>query len=200
MRRHRQATLSVEDDLDVGAVLVGPSAFRPGQVPFRFQIDPRTTPEWRRIRQRVLRRDGHACRRCGRPATDVDHRVELIDGGAAYETGNLQSLCPECHGAKSSESRYRRARRAASSWGRLALCPKCVGSGECRWCLTSFHACTACLGLRFVPERCAERGEIPSQSTLAEVSSLAWAGAEPPSAGSTDQTPDRGGGADGPLE
>jgi 5-methylcytosine-specific restriction enzyme A len=162
--------------------VVGPSTFLPGRIPPRFQPDPRATAEWRRLRKAVLARDHFLCRSCGSAASDVDHRVELIDGGAPYDPENLQALCEACHDAKSSESRYRRATRAASSWGRMALCPRCSGTGRCVDCLATPHACTSCLGVRFIPEYCAQRGEIPSQAVVAQVSSLAWAGADPPSA------------------
>jgi len=182
MRRRHQAILVDGGEPPGEAVLVGPSIFLPGGTPPRFRPDPRATPEWRRLRKVVLARDAFACRECGRPASDVDHRVELIDGGAPYEPENLQALCATCHDAKSSESRYRRVLRATSSWGRMALCPRCSGTGLCAACSTHRHACTSCLGVRFIPERCAERGEIPSQSIVAKVSSVAWAGAEPPPA------------------
>jgi HNH endonuclease len=180
MRHRHQSVLPLAADAPPDSILIGPNSFRPGLVPYQYQPDPRETPEWRRIRKRVLARDHSACRKCGRPASDVDHRVELMDGGAPYDPENLQALCADCHGAKSSESRYRRARRATTSWGRMTLCPKCSGTGICVTCLVHVHACTTCLGVRIVPERCAESGTIPSQSMIAEVSSLAWAGVQPP--------------------
>jgi HNH endonuclease len=180
MPRRHQAVLPLEADPGEVALTIGPSMFRPGQTPRRFQPDPRMTPQWKRLRKTALKRDHFACRRCGQPASDVDHRVELIDGGAAFDLENLQALCAPCHDAKSSESRYRRARRATSSWGRMALCPRCSGTGLCIECPAAPHPCTVCLGVRFTPESCAERGEVPSQSVISEVSSLAWAGAEPP--------------------
>ena len=178
MRRRYQAVLG--DDPGEGLLAVGPSTFLPGRIPHRFRPDPRATAEWRRVRKVALARDHFACRACGLPASDVDHRVELMDGGAAYTLENLQALCPACHDAKSSESRYRRAQQSTSSWGRIVLCPRCSGTGRCGACLTTPHACTVCLGVRFIPERCAERTEMPSQLELSQVSSLAWAGAEPP--------------------
>ncbi len=59
---------------------------------------------WPTIRRRILRRDDHACtatfsddRRCGLPATDVDH---IIPGDDHSDT-NLRSLCGWCHARKS---------------------------------------------------------------------------------------------------
>ncbi len=45
----------------------------------------------------ALLRDG---RRCGRPATDVDHHVSLERGGTNDEA-NLRAYCHSCHSKKS---------------------------------------------------------------------------------------------------
>jgi HNH endonuclease len=179
MRHRRQSSLPVDFEPVEPIIMIGPSVFRPGQTPKRFQPDPRVTAKWKRVRKIALRRDHSTCTRCGQPAADVDHKIELIDGGEPFELDNLQALCAACHDAKSSESRYRRALRATSSWGRMALCPRCAGTGRCPTCITTLHTCGVCLGVRFVPESCAEQGGVPGQSVVAEVSSLAWAGAEP---------------------
>jgi hypothetical protein len=179
MARRHQSELVVEDP-NVGIPAApAPSTFLPCRTPHRYRPDPRTTAEWHRTRKTVLARDRTTCQRCGRSASDVDHRVELIDGGAPFDLENLQALCGPCHDAKSSEARYVRATRAADSWGRLALCPRCAGTGLCGRCSFPGHVCPMCLGVRFVPERSALQDEIPSQSVLAEVSSVAWAGAVP---------------------
>lgn len=180
MGRRHQSELGIGDPAEEPGTLVGPSSFLPGLTPHRFLPDPRATPVWRRVRKAVLSRDRSTCRRCGQRATDVDHRVELIDGGATFDPENLQALCGPCHDAKSSEARYLRATRAGSSWGRMALCPACSGSGRCTRCVERPHVCPYCLGIRFVPEVNAEPTDFPTQRVLAEVSSLAWAGAEPP--------------------
>lgn len=179
MRRRHQSILTPTDAEDGEPLTIGPSAFLPARTPYRFRTDSRTNPEWRKARKFALRRDRFTCGRCGRPASEVDHVVELIDGGAPYQLDNLQSMCGPCHDAKTSESRYRRTFRATTSWGRLSLCPQCDGSGRCAICAESSHPCGGCLGVRFVPESCRERGELPSQALLAEVSPTAWAGAEP---------------------
>ena len=181
MGRRHQSELAISESDGVDGPIAGPSFFLPGRIPHRYRPDPRGTPEWRRARKAALARDHSTCRLCGQPATDVDHRIELIDGGAPFDLENLQALCPACHDAKSSEARYRRAGRASSSWGRMALCPRCSGSGLCDRCKLESHVCSVCLGVRFVPERCALEGELPSQAVLSEVSILAWAGARPPS-------------------
>lgn len=57
------------------------------------------SPGWRKIRERVLRRDRYRCRSCGRRATEVHHASYdrlTMDGG---DDRNLYSLCRECHDA-----------------------------------------------------------------------------------------------------
>jgi 5-methylcytosine-specific restriction endonuclease McrA len=61
--------------------------------------------DWQSRRARILRRDGYACqhreddgRRCGRPATDVDH---IVPGDNHADT-NLRALCRWHHQRKSS--------------------------------------------------------------------------------------------------
>lgn len=176
-RQRRQSTFAVSQE-ETGLHL-GPSTFLPGRIPARYRPDPRGASRWRRIRKSVLLQEGYHCRLCGRPATEVDHRVELADGGAPFDLENLQALCPECHDAKSAESRFQRVRQSANSWGRLTLCPRCLGDGRCRVCEDPPHVCSFCLGIRFVPERCAESGEPPSQGLIAQVSPEAWDGAVP---------------------
>ncbi|HLY76425.1 MAG TPA: HNH endonuclease signature motif containing protein, partial [Thermoplasmata archaeon] len=111
MGRRQQTVLDVVEENDEDLLVVAPSTFLPGRTPHRFRPDPRTTPEWRRVRKSVLARDRFTCRTCGRPAVDVDHLVELVDGGSAYGPENLQALCAPCHDAKSSTSRYHRVAR-----------------------------------------------------------------------------------------
>lgn len=58
----------------------------------------RLPPNWNSLRKIVLDRDGHRCVKCGYKATQVDHIVP----GDDHRLDNLQSLCTECHGSKSS--------------------------------------------------------------------------------------------------
>ena len=73
---------------------------------------------WPYIRVCILRRDKWKCQfpkedgtLCLRPAHEVDHIVELADGGSYHEWSNLRAGCEECHTKKS--NRMRTARAAA---------------------------------------------------------------------------------------
>ncbi len=56
----------------------------------------------RKIRQRILERDGYACRECGRATIDgeVDHIIPLSLGGQESDS-NREYICRDCHQAKS---------------------------------------------------------------------------------------------------
>ena len=60
-----------------------------------------------RLRYEILKRDGHRCRYCGRPASEValvvDHVVPVALGGRD-EPSNLAAACEECNSGKSSTS------------------------------------------------------------------------------------------------
>lgn len=57
-------------------------------------------PGWKKLRAAVLKRDRHQCQirgsRCTTIATQVDHVVEVADGGTD-DMSNLQSCCTPCH-------------------------------------------------------------------------------------------------------
>ena len=58
-------------------------------------------PKWAEVRLLALDRDGWRCTQCGRRGRlEVDHIKRMGDGGAAYDLGNLQTLCRPCHFAK----------------------------------------------------------------------------------------------------
>lgn len=70
---------------------------------------------WRRLRESILQRDQHLCQPCkaqGRytEATQVDHVIPQSEGGTDDRV-NLQSICTECHEAKTSEEAKRGASR-----------------------------------------------------------------------------------------
>jgi 5-methylcytosine-specific restriction protein A len=56
--------------------------------------------DWRRVRVLALVRDGRRCQSpgCGRPATDVHHKVTITRAPhLRLDLANLVSLCKECH-------------------------------------------------------------------------------------------------------
>ena len=60
--------------------------------------------QWRSARAAFLR-EHPLCGRCGAkgllvPARVVDHVQPIKDGGARFDTANLQSLCVPCHNSK----------------------------------------------------------------------------------------------------
>ena len=58
---------------------------------------------WRdEIRPYILKRDKYLCQHCGRPATEVHHKIHLTevnvdDPKIAIDESNLVSLCWKCH-------------------------------------------------------------------------------------------------------
>ena len=57
--------------------------------------------QWAGVRRTALERDDYRCRTCGRGGRmEVDHVQPLHLGGPWYELANLQSLCFQCHVAK----------------------------------------------------------------------------------------------------
>ncbi len=82
---------------------------------------------WAGVRLLVFKRDDYICQGCGNMGrhlgrgadgkfmgigtvkVEADHIVELADGGEAWEMSNIQTLCKECHKAKTSTSRRARA-------------------------------------------------------------------------------------------
>lgn len=79
-------------------------------------VDPfYLTPEWRSlvedlVRQRGRRCEAPDCRYPGRKGIRVfgDHVVELRDGGALLDPGNVKLLCGSCHTRKTMRERAKR--------------------------------------------------------------------------------------------
>lgn len=59
-----------------------------------------SSPGWRAMRERVLRRDGRRCHYCGDLAETVDHVVPASEGGTNDMT-NLVAACWPCNRRKS---------------------------------------------------------------------------------------------------
>lgn len=58
-----------------------------------------TSTEWKRLREQAFRIYGTSCVICGEVAKEIDHIIELDQGGLD-EIGNLQPLCTDCHKRK----------------------------------------------------------------------------------------------------
>lgn len=67
----------------------------------------RVRPLTREEKEFVRERDWHVCRICGAPAKEVDHIVEVADGGTNV-LSNLQLLCSYHHRQKTTQSRLDR--------------------------------------------------------------------------------------------
>ena len=57
---------------------------------------------WRRLRGRILARDSWECQVCGKllGMAQVDHIIPVFQGGKIHDESNLQSICAQCHAAK----------------------------------------------------------------------------------------------------
>ena len=64
--------------------------------------------DWQARVRRVRRRDGYRCRVCNQPGIEVDHIIEVADGGT-WDLSNLQTLCETHHRAKTAASRRNRS-------------------------------------------------------------------------------------------
>jgi 5-methylcytosine-specific restriction protein A len=61
------------------------------------------------LRKRAIR-EQPACRNCGSTADlEVDHIIEVADGGSLADRSNLQVLCHSCHLLKTAAQRSHRA-------------------------------------------------------------------------------------------
>lgn len=73
---------------------------------------------WRRVRLRVLDRDGGVCQirgpGCEVDATEVDHIVPWRVGGALYDPDNLRAACKHCNRSRVHRSRV--VRRPSREW------------------------------------------------------------------------------------
>ena len=59
-----------------------------------------STSQWRKIRERILIRDGYICQWCGvDEATHVDHIVPRSKGGGDFDD-NLVASCKKCNLAR----------------------------------------------------------------------------------------------------
>jgi hypothetical protein len=61
--------------------------------------DTGSTRHWRKIRERILRRDQYTCNYCGQEATTVDHVIPRRLGGLDTDD-NLVASCSRCNYSK----------------------------------------------------------------------------------------------------
>ena len=54
---------------------------------------------WKKIRRRILQRDGFCCFYCGMDANTIDHIIPVAKGGTD-EDGNLVAACKRCNYSK----------------------------------------------------------------------------------------------------
>lgn len=66
-----------------------------------------TDTQWRRARALAFQVYGDACILCGDRATEVDHIIEVVDGGTD-DIENLQPLCSSCHKQKTASFNSKR--------------------------------------------------------------------------------------------
>lgn len=86
----------------------GPSCVMPGNEEelwkgSRMNVWPYSTLAWKRLRRAKLAQTP-TCEYCApgthTPATVVDHRKAICDGGDPWDMGNLVSCCAPCHNRK----------------------------------------------------------------------------------------------------
>ena len=69
------------------------------------------TREWRTLRSNVLNAEP-LCKRCGAPASHVDHIQHGADWKQHFfDRENLQPLCADCHNSKSAKERAEQRRK-----------------------------------------------------------------------------------------
>ena len=59
---------------------------------------------WQRVRLQILKRDANACQvrgpKCKGTATQVDHIIPLVEGGARLDHDNLRACCSSCNAGR----------------------------------------------------------------------------------------------------
>jgi hypothetical protein len=98
---------------------------------------------WRDIRERILQRDGNACRQCGNPASDVHHKHYRNWGNE--KDADLVSLCRPCHELTHKKPfPNSRAIGTKAIWGHLSESQK--ASLEARFSVSANHLYTLICG------------------------------------------------------
>jgi len=94
--------------------------------------DPRyKTSEWKRVRRRVLDRDGYVCQirldGCLTEADQVDHIVPAAAGGEFYDDRNLRACCRRCNSKRARRTKVREGWRRADTVVMLVVGPPGAG-------------------------------------------------------------------------
>jgi 5-methylcytosine-specific restriction protein A len=59
---------------------------------------------WQRVRLQILERDDYVCQvrgpKCKGKATQVDHIMSLVEGGARLDHANLRAACSACNAGR----------------------------------------------------------------------------------------------------
>ncbi len=100
---------------DLRRIYCGSKCRRQFKIKYRY-----ITNSWASTRWRALRRDHFLCVPClkeGRRTwtREVDHIIEIADGGAEFDLSNTQSICRAHHLKKTMESRKLRALKKRTS-------------------------------------------------------------------------------------
>jgi 5-methylcytosine-specific restriction endonuclease McrA len=85
----------------------------PGRLaPMKKIVDPfYVSPEWRSLVAKIKNERGDRCQDCGSTHRVAgDHVIEIKDGGAKLDPGNVRLRCAACHNRKTIEARKARQR------------------------------------------------------------------------------------------
>ena len=78
-----------------------------------------SSSQWKRLRERHITQHP-LCQRCERSGRvvegrDVDHIIEIEDGGSKTDPDNLQTMCVSCHRKKTAEEKRKREQKKSQN-------------------------------------------------------------------------------------
>ena len=86
-----------------------------------------STAQWRRLRLKILERDGYQCQirgpNCDGKATDVDHKIPVPDGGETFDPVNLRAACHRCNSWRANMQKAKQGWRRSNTHIVLVLGP-----------------------------------------------------------------------------
>lgn len=90
---------------------------------------------WRKVRLVILDRDGRRCqirsKKCTGVATQVDHIVPILAGGARLDPSNLRAACKPCNVGRANTEKFREGWRRSKTRITLVVGPS--GAGKSTW-------------------------------------------------------------------